>query len=314
MLEKLPDLRSAMRCAGSAPAWRRPPSSPSTCAAAWRPITVGSLAFADHAPIPRALHRRRPRRLAAAAMDRRTGRRGVAGRDRRGRRRADAASAGPCDRRRPAAPVDGTLAGGRAAEPGARRQPTLARPQLVPAGGLAAARSAARPRRASLCLPGVRARPAASFDGTPGRDAVLEAIREHGPASGCLIGTYERPDASIKSPVDERERGVSAEPRPRDLSAAVVGRFAGRRVEQVRTAPARRASSIASRRRLVAVPPGAEKPPRPPPAATTRWHGTMIGNGLRPSDWPTSRAVGVGADPGRDLAVGEDAARRESSA
>jgi len=38
------------------------------------------------------------------------------------------------------------------------------------------------------------------FDGTPGRDAVLEAIREHGLASGCLIGTYERPDGSIRTP------------------------------------------------------------------------------------------------------------------
>jgi Raf kinase inhibitor-like YbhB/YbcL family protein len=44
--------------------------------------------------------------------------------------------------------------------------------------------------------------PGASFDGTPGRDAVLEAIREHGLASGCLIGTYERRDTSIKTPVD----------------------------------------------------------------------------------------------------------------
>jgi len=42
----------------------------------------------------------------------------------------------------------------------------------------------------------------ATFDSTPGRDAVLAAIKEHGLASGCLIGTYERPDASIKTPVD----------------------------------------------------------------------------------------------------------------
>ena len=40
------------------------------------------------------------------------------------------------------------------------------------------------------------------FDGTPGRDAVLDAIRDHGLASGCLIGTYERPDRSIRTPVD----------------------------------------------------------------------------------------------------------------
>ena len=40
------------------------------------------------------------------------------------------------------------------------------------------------------------------FDGTPGRDAVLEALREHGVASGCLIGTYERPDGAIREPLD----------------------------------------------------------------------------------------------------------------
>ncbi|MES3002723.1 MAG: YbhB/YbcL family Raf kinase inhibitor-like protein [Pseudomonadota bacterium] len=38
-----------------------------------------------------------------------------------------------------------------------------------------------------------------AFDGTPGRDDVLDAIRERGIASGLLIGTYERPDGSIKN-------------------------------------------------------------------------------------------------------------------
>jgi Raf kinase inhibitor-like YbhB/YbcL family protein len=42
----------------------------------------------------------------------------------------------------------------------------------------------------------------AAFDETPGRDAVLEAIREHGLASGCLVGTYERPDTSITEGVE----------------------------------------------------------------------------------------------------------------
>jgi Raf kinase inhibitor-like YbhB/YbcL family protein len=37
-----------------------------------------------------------------------------------------------------------------------------------------------------------------AFDGTPGRDDVLAAIRERGIASGLLVGTYERPDGSIK--------------------------------------------------------------------------------------------------------------------
>jgi Raf kinase inhibitor-like YbhB/YbcL family protein len=38
----------------------------------------------------------------------------------------------------------------------------------------------------------------ASFPGTPGRDDVLHAIQAHGLASGLLVGTYERPDGSIK--------------------------------------------------------------------------------------------------------------------
>ena len=47
----------------------------------------------------------------------------------------------------------------------------------------------------------------AAFEGQPGRDTVLEAVREHGLASGCLIGTYERPDTSIR--IDDEE-GVPA--------------------------------------------------------------------------------------------------------
>ena len=45
--------------------------------------------------------------------------------------------------------------------------------------------------------------PGPAFDSTPGRDAVLEAIRERGLASGCLFGTYERPDTSISEPAGE---------------------------------------------------------------------------------------------------------------
>jgi Raf kinase inhibitor-like YbhB/YbcL family protein len=53
----------------------------------------------------------------------------------------------------------------------------------------------------------------ATFDGTPGRDAVLAAIKERGLASGCLIGTYERPDTSIKTPVDADETVAMPGPR-----------------------------------------------------------------------------------------------------
>ena len=53
----------------------------------------------------------------------------------------------------------------------------------------------------------------ATFDSTPGRDAVLAAIKEHGLASGCLIGTYERPDASIRTPLDADAEPSAAGPR-----------------------------------------------------------------------------------------------------
>ena len=38
------------------------------------------------------------------------------------------------------------------------------------------------------------------FSAAPGREEVVEALRAHALASGCLIGTYERPDGSIKQP------------------------------------------------------------------------------------------------------------------
>ena len=42
--------------------------------------------------------------------------------------------------------------------------------------------------------------PGEAFSGTPGRSDVLKAVQERGIASGLLIGTYERPDGSIKLP------------------------------------------------------------------------------------------------------------------
>ncbi len=38
---------------------------------------------------------------------------------------------------------------------------------------------------------------------TPGREAVLRAIQQHGLASGCLIGTYQRPDTTINLAASE---------------------------------------------------------------------------------------------------------------
>jgi hypothetical protein len=40
--------------------------------------------------------------------------------------------------------------------------------------------------------------PGERFEGKPGRDKLLDAVRQRGLCSGCLVGTYERPDTSIK--------------------------------------------------------------------------------------------------------------------
>ena len=53
----------------------------------------------------------------------------------------------------------------------------------------------------------------AAFDGTPGRDALLDAVKEHGLASGCLIGTYERPDGSTKARVGDDASSSAIGPR-----------------------------------------------------------------------------------------------------
>jgi Raf kinase inhibitor-like YbhB/YbcL family protein len=37
-----------------------------------------------------------------------------------------------------------------------------------------------------------------AFGDAPGRDAVIEALEQGAIASGCLIGTYERPDGSVR--------------------------------------------------------------------------------------------------------------------
>ena len=39
---------------------------------------------------------------------------------------------------------------------------------------------------------------APDFSDAPGRDVALDVLREHAIASGCLIGTYERPDGTIR--------------------------------------------------------------------------------------------------------------------
>ena len=54
--------------------------------------------------------------------------------------------------------------------------------------------------------------PGATFGDAPGRDALLEAIGAHGLASGCLIGTYERPDTSIAEPAADVAPLMTAPP------------------------------------------------------------------------------------------------------
>ena len=59
-----------------------------------------------------------------------------------------------------------------------------------------------------------------AFDGTPGRDAVVEALKERALASGLLIGTYERPDGSVK---DTASEAAAIEPAPLPMGLSPAG-------------------------------------------------------------------------------------------
>jgi Raf kinase inhibitor-like YbhB/YbcL family protein len=50
------------------------------------------------------------------------------------------------------------------------------------------------------------------FTGTPGRDDVIEAIKDRAIASGCLIGTYERPDPTVNIEDAQPEGVMSPQP------------------------------------------------------------------------------------------------------
>lgn len=52
------------------------------------------------------------------------------------------------------------------------------------------------------------------FSGTPGRDAVLEALRRHAIASGLLVGTYARADGSIPVTADAAAPVPAADTEP----------------------------------------------------------------------------------------------------
>ncbi|MDM0117101.1 YbhB/YbcL family Raf kinase inhibitor-like protein [Variovorax sp. J22R133] len=55
---------------------------------------------------------------------------------------------------------------------------------------------------------------APGFDGPPGREEVLDILRSHAIASGLLIGTYERPDGSIKQGAEPASTAEAATLRP----------------------------------------------------------------------------------------------------
>lgn len=52
------------------------------------------------------------------------------------------------------------------------------------------------------------------LSGTPGRDAVLEALRQHAIASGLLVGTYARADGSIPVTADAAVPAPAADTEP----------------------------------------------------------------------------------------------------
>ena len=52
-------------------------------------------------------------------------------------------------------------------------------------------------------------KPGAQLSAAPGREAVLEAIAAYAIGSGCLIGTYERPDTTVPEAAGDVVTGVS---------------------------------------------------------------------------------------------------------
>lgn len=62
-------------------------------------------------------------------------------------------------------------------------------------------------------------RPHDTFTGTPGRDEVMAAVRASGLASGCLTGTYARPDGSI--PTDAAVQAAPGMPTSHDTGVGI---------------------------------------------------------------------------------------------
>ena len=153
MLEKLPEaIGQALH--GVRPASTKSPSTPWACARAW-PRSRWAAWPSSTMRHAAALHGRRRRRVAAAAMDRCRPdrhrwcwwwRMPIRRRRIRWSMRSWSGSGGG---RQPA--------GGRVPQRRQRGSGLHAGPQFLPSGRLAAARSAARPRRAPLRVPGLRA-------------------------------------------------------------------------------------------------------------------------------------------------------------
>ena len=126
MLEKLPDaLGHALR--GQRAGLDKIAFQAVDLRAGMASITVTSLAFVDHAPIPARYTADGAGVSPPLQWHRRAARRRLAGADRRGRRCADAAAAGARDRRRPRRRRRQRRAGGRCAvERGRRQRPSFA--------------------------------------------------------------------------------------------------------------------------------------------------------------------------------------------
>ena len=130
-------------------------------------------------------------------------------------------------------------------------------------------------------------------------DDRLREAGEH--ARGGRELERERPDP-VDQPRERRRRTRGGSRRPR-------GGRTGTRCRRRRCGRLRSRASAAS------------WTPRPSPrtrrssrpAASTRWHGTTIAYGLRPSAWPTARAAPGDADRLRHLAVRHRLARRDGA-
>ena len=129
-------------------------------------------------------------------------------------------------------------------------------------------------------------RAAGAAGGAPGRAAGRVPRRAARRATRCATGPSAGPAARAPAPASTTPARCSSGCRTGRVRTLESGEVHLGGLEQGGSCRALDLEHAALRVEAA----GAEKPRRLPSAASTRWQGTTIGNGLRPSAWPTACA------------------------